>query len=322
MTSFSRAPRFRGEPRTTRRARAVLHRPGSRAALFARHSYGGPIVVDTRFVSYVPAALALSCVFGVVPACAIKTSTVASDSSGAEDVSETESNVEVLGTSFVGSDGQSVATASFAGKDDLEIQANGGGTLASSFLPAGCLTISTDAAAMESTYTFAGCTGPLGLVHLQGTIMATWQLAPSMLTISFTAQNFAINGATITSWQATAVVTANGQARAMTWNAQLTGTTASGRAFSRTNQKDLSWTVGQACLAVSGQSSGTITGAHLQTTITSYQRCQGACPQAGSEINVTNEDNGETIDIVYEGGREGDLTINGKSEMISLLCGG
>jgi hypothetical protein len=279
-------------------------------------------VVDKRFVSYVPAVLALSCVVGAGPACTVKTSTLGTDSSGAEDVSETESNVEVLGSSFVGSDGQSLATASFAGKGNVEILANGGGTLASSFLPAGCLTVSTDTTAMQSTYTFAGCTGPLGLVHLQGTITVTWQVAPSMLTLDLSAQNFAINGATITSWQATAVVTATGAARAMTWNAQLAGTTASGRAFSRTNQKNLSWTVGQACLAVSGQSSGTITGAHLQTTITNYQRCQGACPQAGSEINVTNQDNGSSIDIVYEGGREADLTINGKSEMISLLCGG
>lgn len=279
-------------------------------------------MVDKRFVSYVPAALALSFAVVAGPACTIKASTLGSDTSGAEDVSETESSLEVLGSSFVGSDGQSVATASFAGKGDVETLANGGGTLTSSFLPAGCLTISTDAAAMQSTYTFAGCTGPLGLVHLQGTITVGWQVAPSTLTLDFSAQNFAINGATITSWQATSVVTATGAARAMTWNAQLAGTTASGRAFSRTNQKNLSWTVGQACLAVSGQSNGTITGVHLQTTLTSYQRCQGACPQAGSEINVTNEDNGSSIDIVYDGGRMADLTIHGKSETISLLCGG
>jgi hypothetical protein len=199
---------------------------------------------------------------------------------------------------------------------------NGSGTLSTSFLPAGCATVSTDAAAMQSTYTFAGCTGPLGLVHLQGSIMVSWQIAPSMLTLDFSAQNFAINGATITSWQATAVVTANGAARAMTWSAQLSGTTASGRQFVRTNQKNLSWTVGQACLTVSGQSNGTITGAHLETTVTNYERCLGACPQAGSEIEVQNLDNGDDIEIVYDGGREADLTIDGKSETIALLCGG
>jgi hypothetical protein len=279
-------------------------------------------VVFQRFISYVPAALALPCVLGLAPACTIKSTTLGSDSSGAEDVSETESNVEVLGSAFVGSDGQSVVTASFAASSDVSLLTNGSGTLSTSFLPAGCATVSTDAAAMQSTYTFAGCTGPLGLVHLQGSIMVSWQIAPSMLTLDFSAQNFAINGATITSWQATAVVTANGAARAMTWSAQLSGTTASGRQFVRTNQKNLSWTVGQACLTVSGQSNGTITGAHLETTVTNYERCLGACPQAGSEIEVQNLDNGDDIEIVYDGGREADLTIDGKSETIALLCGG
>ena len=43
-------------------------------------------------------------------------STTAADTSGAEDMNETESNVEALGVSFVGSDGQSVATASQIGR--------------------------------------------------------------------------------------------------------------------------------------------------------------------------------------------------------------
>ena len=44
-------------------------------------------------------------------ACAARSSAqLASDASGSEDVASTESDVESLGTSFVGSDGQSVVT--------------------------------------------------------------------------------------------------------------------------------------------------------------------------------------------------------------------
>ncbi len=58
----------------------------------------------------VPVALALAVVLSA-PACALKDrSSLASDTSGAEDVSGTESDVESLGTSLVGSNGQSVAT--------------------------------------------------------------------------------------------------------------------------------------------------------------------------------------------------------------------
>ena len=46
-------------------------------------------------------------------ACAVKSqSSLASDSSGSEDVANTEANVESLGASFVGGDGQSLATKS------------------------------------------------------------------------------------------------------------------------------------------------------------------------------------------------------------------
>ena len=212
------------------------------------------------------------------PACTVKAGTVGSDSSGAEDVSETEANVEVLGASFVGSDGQSVATASFAGNSDVKLLVDGSGEPRFS-VSSGRLRDGVDRRGghagdihLRRLHRTPRPRPPAGHDHgpLAGRALPT-------LTLEFSvAQNFtAINGATIASWQATAVVTANGAARAMTWNAQLAGTTASGRTFQRTNQKDLSWTVGQACLAVSGQSNGTITGAHLQTTITNYQRCLG-----------------------------------------------
>ncbi|HTB75453.1 MAG TPA: hypothetical protein VK762_19515 [Polyangiaceae bacterium] len=60
-----------------------------------------------------PALLALA----LAPACVIQSSrsSLASDTSGAEDVAGTESDVESLGTSLVGSNGQSVATASLEG---------------------------------------------------------------------------------------------------------------------------------------------------------------------------------------------------------------
>jgi hypothetical protein len=258
-------------------------------------------------------------------ACASKNNAanLATDSSGAEDVTTTESDVEALGSSFVGGNGQSAATQSFApGSSELRLQDN---TTRSNpgfwFSPAGCETTTVDNSAQKATYVFNGCSGPLGLVEVSGTIDLSWQLSGDQLTLDFSASGFKINRSTIDSWQATAVVTASGDQRTMTWSAQLSGTTGRGRHFTRTNQKTLSWSVGVACLSVSGQSTGDILGRTLQTTFVSWKRCADSCPEAGSEINVKDITNGDDIDIKYLGGPDADLTLNGKTEEIGLACG-
>jgi hypothetical protein len=277
-------------------------------------------------VTHVRSLTSFAAIFTMsLAACASKNSSSSSQSTQpGEEVSQTESDTESLGTSFVGGTNGSLGVASFEPSSGGELHVQTGGTVGNPgwfFQPAGCIQETKDAATSTNTYVFSDCTGPLGLVHLTGTITVNYQLSGNQLTLKFSASNFQINRATITSWAATAVITATGGSRDMTWNAQLTGTTGSGRSFQRTNQKDLKWTVGQACLAVSGQSTGNISGANLQTTITNYQRCADSCPQAGSEINIKNLDNGDSIDIKYLGGPDATVTINGKSQTVGLACG-
>ncbi|HEX3769876.1 MAG TPA: hypothetical protein VHV30_03380 [Polyangiaceae bacterium] len=277
------------------------------------------------FSVMVPAALAVA--FAFSGGCALKDkSSLASDTTGAEDVNGTESDVAALGTTLVASNGQSVTASSIGGSGEtLKVEDNGttADDVGAAFQPAGCFTATVDASAMTATYVFDACTGPLGLVELDGTIDVTWsQAAGGPLTVNYAAQGFHINRATVDSWTAQAVVTATGNARHLVWTAKLSGTTHSGRTFSRTNDKVIDWTVGQACVTVSGTSDGTITGAELQTTIVSYSRCAAECPQAGSEITVKNVKNGDSIDIKYDGGPEAVLTVDGKSSYdIGLACG-
>ncbi|HEX8796449.1 MAG TPA: hypothetical protein VF765_36105 [Polyangiaceae bacterium] len=267
-------------------------------------------------------ALALSVLSA---ACVVKDkSSLASDTSGAEDVAGTESDTESLASSFVNSSGGGVSTMSLApGESNLHLAGDTTtvGNPGFWFQPAGCEQTTVDKSGQSASFVFNGCTGPLGLVELTGTVNLSWQTASNQLTLNFTAQNFKINRATIDSWQATAVVTASGNDRTMTWNATLSGTTGRGRSFNRTNQKTLQWTAGVACLEVSGQSTGDILGAKLQTTFTTWKRCADSCPQSGSEIQVKNLGNGDSIDIKYLGGPDANLTINGKSEEIGLACG-
>jgi hypothetical protein len=278
-----------------------------------------------------PIVAALSALAALtLPACVINasnrssSSSLGSDTSGAEDVAGTESDVESLGTSLVSSSGQSVATASTNGGGELRPLDNtttASNDVGSWFQPAGCIQATVDTTAKSATYVFDACTGPLGLVELDGTVDVTWTDSAGTLTLSYSAQGFRINRATIDSWKATAVVSASGSARHMGWSAQLSGTTGRGRAFTRTNDKTIDWTVGQPCVTVSGQSDGTILGVELKTTIDRFSRCAAECPQSGSEITVENVADGDSIDIKYSGGPDAVLTINGRATDIGLACG-
>ena len=249
-------------------------------------------------------------------------SSLASSSADAED---TEMNLESMGQSFVGSNGSalSVQSAQSLGGASLSLEGNWTNPAGGFYHPAGCLDASSDDATKTVTYTFNDCTGPLGLVHLTGTVKLVWSSSgPTNLQLVFSAQGFKINKATITDWNATAVITANGNDRDMTWTASLNGVTGGGRQFDRTNNKDIKWTDGTPCIAVSGSSDGTLTGLHLVTTITDYQRCVDSCPAAGSEINVRDVDNGKSIDIKYLGGPKAQFTSgDGAVTVLPLLCG-
>lgn len=295
---------------------------GTQAAVIRARNNPEPEVPPVLSTKCILPALGISI---LASACAIRDkSSLASDTSGAEDVAGTESDTEALASSFVNSSGDGVTTMSLApGESGIHLAGDTStvGNPGFWFQPAGCEQTTVDPSGQSATLVFNGCTGPLGLVELTGTVSLSWQTASNQVTLDFSAQDFKINRATIDSWQATAVVTSSGDQRTMTWNATLSGTTGRGRSFSRTNQKTVQWTTGVACIEATGQSTGTILGAKLQTTVTSWKRCADSCPQAGSEIQVKNLTNGDDIDIKYLGGATANLTLDGKTEEIGLACG-
>jgi hypothetical protein len=283
-------------------------------------------------LSLLTANVGLACAF-TVSGCAAAAAAAESTEiagAGADDVN-TEADTESMAQAFVGqgSSGtlslQSVGALNSdrGGSEGLQIQGIVSNPAGGYFLPAGCLVENSDAATQTNTYTFSDCTGPYGLVHLTGVVTVVWSNASqTTLDLALSATNFQVNRATITSWNATAKITASGDSRDMQWAASLAGTTGSGRAFTRTNAKDIKWTVGGSCISISGSSQGTITGLDLDTTISSYSRCEDSCPAAGSEINVRDVTNGESVNVEYLGGDSAQFTgVDGKVTDIPLLCG-
>lgn len=269
----------------------------------------------------------------VLAGCAAHHSAAADDDTTAlaqdgTDTSATENDTETLSSSFIASTG----TLGLASSGDL-----GGGALAAAnvgdaaratYVPAGCLTVTSDPTSRTATYHFDHCSGPYGLGEVTGTVTVT--LTPvassatgaSRLKLDFTGTGLKVNRATA-DWTAQADITSTPTgSRSMVWRAQLSGTTARGRAFTRTNQKTIAWTVGQECVLVNGFSDGNVIGRNIHTDVINYSRCKGECPAAGSELRITNATNGKVVDIKYDGANRATFTAtNGSQTQIVLACG-
>jgi hypothetical protein len=281
-------------------------------------------------LSLLTANLGIACAFTVVGCGAAAAGTSAEIAAAGADGADTEGDTESMAQAFVGGGGSQALSLQSVGALNPDVSAGGlkiegvvSNPAGGYFLPAGCLTEDSNDVTRTNTYTFNECTGPYGLVHLTGVVTVVWSNAtPTTLDLALSTTNFQINRATLTSWNATAKITASGDARDVEWAASLAGTTGSGRSFSRTNAKDIKWTVGESCISISGSSQGTITGLDLDTTITSYSRCEGSCPAAGSEINVKDVTNGDSVDIKYLGGASAQYTgVSGAVIDLPLLCG-
>lgn len=188
------------------------------------------------------------------------------------------------------------------------------------YFPRGCLTVTSDTVAKTVTYAFAGCAGPNGIFKLTGTIVATYAASAGKLTLNLVGNDLHVNRA-IVDWTAAAEVTATGADRAMHWKGTLSGTTARGKTFSRTNDKTVTWRFGERCFGVSGVSEGNVRDRFLRTEITDFRRCQGACPEAGGKITISN-DKKVKVEILFDGTSRATYVTPKASTTFDLACQG
>lgn len=187
------------------------------------------------------------------------------------------------------------------------------------YFPRGCLAVTSDEAARSVSYAFTGCSGPNGIFKITGTITATYKLAPGKLVLDLVGTNLLVNRSTV-DWAARAEITADGPARTMAWQGTLSGTTARGKEFSRTNRKVVAWRFGGRCFAVSGVSEGNVRGRYLRTEIANFSRCQGSCPEAGGRITITNAEAKLKVEILFDGTTRATYTTPKGSTTFDLAC--
>ena len=188
------------------------------------------------------------------------------------------------------------------------------------YFPRSCLTVTSDSATKTVTYVFDSCAGPNGILKLTGTMIPTYEVSPDKLVFNITGTNLIVNQSTV-DWSARAEVTASGAARTMVWHGTLSGETARGKAFDRTNDSTLSWRLAERCLALSGVSEGHVRGRYLRTEVTDFKRCQGSCPEAGGRITISNEAKVK-VEIRFDGTSRATYATPKGSVMFDLACKG
>lgn len=239
------------------------------------------------------------------------------------DSAAAETDAEVLTSSLV-------SAAAAGGSLSLSSTDLTGGTLGAQgvgagakaiYRPKGCLSVTADEAAKTVTYAFAGCIGPNGLGRLTGTLVAKYALTADKLTLDIVGTDLTLNRSTI-DWTSHAEITATGADRQMTWKATLSGTTARGKDFSRTNEKNVTWRYGEKCFGVSGVSEGNVRGRYLRTEIADFKRCQGLCPEAGGRITISNKNEKVKVEILFDGTSSASFTTPKGATRVDLACQG
>ncbi len=239
------------------------------------------------------------------------------------DSAAVETDTEVLTSSLVS------ATAA-GGSLSLSATDLSGGTLGAAgvgagakaiYRPKGCLTVTADAPAKTVTYAFAGCFGPNGLGRLTGTLVATYAVTADKLTLDIVGTDLTLNRSTV-DWTSHAEITAAGADRQMVWKASLSGTTARGKDFARTNGKTVTWRYGDRCFSVSGVSEGDVRGRYLRVQIADFKRCQGTCPEAGGRITIATRNDKAKVEILFDGTNTATFTTPKGSIRFDLACQG
>jgi hypothetical protein len=235
------------------------------------------------------------------------------------DTAAAESDAQLITSSLVSASPGSIglASADLSG-DDLGPRDLGDGSRAIYF-PRGCLSVVSDA--QTATYTFNRCMGPNGLRGVTGQVKATYRSDGTQLHLELTATDLLVNRASV-DWAASADITQAGAARTMTWTAQLSGTTARGREFTRTNEHTISWKLGESCFALDGSSDGEVNKREIRTEIVGFRRCRQACPDADGKIVITNVTKNKRYELRYDGSNRATfIDPKGRETALPLLCG-
>jgi hypothetical protein len=231
---------------------------------------------------------------------------------GGADASAAETDVQLVVSALVTSSSTDSVGLASVSPNATDVQAL--------FLPRGCVQFTHDAATKTATFRFTACVGPNGLREVNGIVVVRYlfEIGRAKLDISY--ERVGVNEARIEG-AASAEVVAAGSARTMTWKADIHGTTAGGRAFSRASTATIRWVLGEPCFNLDGSSEGEVERRRVRIDISDFRRCRRGCPDAGGKIVVTNLTKNVSVQLLFDGtNRATYVNTQGVESSIALLC--
>lgn len=189
----------------------------------------------------------------------------------------------------------------------------------SRFKPQGCATATQTGATV--VYTLTNCTGPFGLVKVNGTLTAVYsRAAGGGVQVVITGTGVKANDATM-DVNSTVIATQAAGVKKAQVTIDGNGTGPRGNSFTRKGAYTLTYDTQSECLTVDGtwQTGSARVGA--STVVSGYKRCKGTCPAAGGSIVHTTVRN-DVVTLSYDGTATAKYSsTGGRSGSLPLQCG-
>jgi hypothetical protein len=174
--------------------------------------------------------------------------------------------------------------------------------------------------------TFDDCTGPFGLVHLNGEIVVTLSAGPGgALRADLAGNGLTANDQALT-YAASADITVDGAIRDVDWHGEWTVTTPKGRAVEHTSDLTIVVDTAAGCVTSDGTASTTVGSRGVDTTFEAYEVCRDESGEVGcptGAVTHTGKKSGNSVAVEFDGSDEGHvITATGQTFDVPLVCGG
>lgn len=159
----------------------------------------------------------------------------------------------------------------------------------STYSPSDCVT--AIAAGGTVTYDFDDCSGPRGLVGLNGNAVATFAVpADDSIAVTFLSNDFVANGTEVT-LNAQGEYSQRGGEQELILETAGGGVTDAGDVVTRVGSYNVTWD--DTCLTIVGGWTTQEGATNYNTSVTGYTTCAGGCPEDGGRIVFTELDSDE-----------------------------
>ena len=199
-------------------------------------------------------------------------------------------------------------------------------TMPSQLWPSGCVTKAQSATNPNVvTITFNDCTGPFGLVHIDGEETVTLSAGPDgALQASLEGVGLTANGKPITQ-SATALITfPSSTTRSVVWTGSWQRTDDLGELVNHTTSLTISADLTTGCRTATGTAKTMVAAREVDTTITNLQICVSStgiegCPSGSVDFDGVTS--GKTLEVQFDGTAEAEVTgPRGDTFGVPLVC--